>query len=103
MMSNTGIFNKWYSCRIGSLNIQRRQAGGSVRRSRQYEQLGFRIHNHTKRMGDFYAFEGSHSFVKWRGLLSPDQYEIVDVLTSQGVRRAMLFPKAVLRAWAERG
>jgi hypothetical protein len=61
------------------------------------------LHNHTKRVGDFCAFEGSHTFVKWRELLSPNQYEIVDVLTSQGVRRAMLFPKAVLRDWAERG
>jgi hypothetical protein len=33
--------------------------------------------------------------------LSPDQYEIVDVRTSRGVRRAMLFPKAILEAeWA---
>jgi hypothetical protein len=58
---------------------------------------------HAERIGDFYAWERTATFTKWRGLLSPDQYEIVDVLTSQGVRRAMLFPKAVLRAWAERG
>jgi hypothetical protein len=31
-------------------------------------------------------------------VLSPDQYEIVDVRTSRGVRRAMLFPKAILKA-----
>jgi hypothetical protein len=31
-------------------------------------------------------------------LLSPDQYEIVDVRTSRGVRQAMLFPKAILQA-----
>jgi hypothetical protein len=31
-------------------------------------------------------------------LLSPDQYEIVDVRTSRGVRRAMLFPKLILQA-----
>ena len=30
-------------------------------------------------------------------MLSPDQYEIVDVRTLRGVRRAMLFPKAVLQ------
>jgi hypothetical protein len=31
-------------------------------------------------------------------MLSPDQYEIVDVRTSYRVRRAMLFPKAILQA-----
>jgi hypothetical protein len=55
---------------------------------------------HAKRHGDFYAFEASATFAKWRRLLSPDKYEIVDVRTSQGVRRAMLFPKAILRAEA---
>jgi hypothetical protein len=30
--------------------------------------------------------------------LSPDQYEIVDVRTDRGMRRAMLFPKAILKA-----
>jgi hypothetical protein len=41
------------------------------------------------------------AFVKRRRLLSTDQYEIVDVRTSRGVRRAMLFPKAILEAeWA---
>jgi hypothetical protein len=38
------------------------------------------------------------AFVKRRRLLSADQYEIVDVRTSRGVRRAMLFPKAILKA-----
>jgi hypothetical protein len=41
------------------------------------------------------------AFVKRQRLLSTDQYEIVDVRTSRGVRRAMLFPKAILEAeWA---
>ena len=31
-------------------------------------------------------------------MLSTDQYEIVDVRTPRGVRRAMLFPKAILQA-----
>src|ERR1700730_15872463 len=31
-------------------------------------------------------------------VLSPDQYEIVDVRTSRGMRRAMLFPKTILQA-----
>jgi len=38
------------------------------------------------------------AFVKRQRLLSTDQYEIVDVRTSRGVRRAMLFPKAA--EWA---
>jgi hypothetical protein len=58
------------------------------------------IPTRVERYGDFYAFEASATFAKWRGLLSPDKYEIVDVRTSQGVRRAMLFPKAILRAEA---
>jgi hypothetical protein len=38
------------------------------------------------------------AFTKRQQLLSPDQYEIVNVRTSSGVRRAMLFPKAILQA-----
>jgi hypothetical protein len=37
-------------------------------------------------------------FTKRQQLLSRDQYEIVDVRTSRGVRRAMVFPKVVLQA-----
>jgi hypothetical protein len=40
----------------------------------------------------------SPAFTERQRLLSPDQYEIVDVRTSRGVRRAMLFPKAILQA-----
>ena len=40
----------------------------------------------------------SPAFTKRKRLLSPDQYEIVDVRTSRGVRTAMLFPKAILQA-----
>ena len=35
----------------------------------------------------------SPAFTKRKRLLSPDQYEIVDVRTSRGVRTAMLFPR----------
>ena len=39
------------------------------------------------------------AFTKRQQMLSPDQYEIVDVRTFRGgVRRAMLFPKAILQA-----
>src|ERR1700732_3029947 len=41
----------------------------------------------------------SPAFTKRQQMLSPDQYEIVDVRTPRlGVRRAMLFPKAILQA-----
>ena len=41
----------------------------------------------------------SPAFTTRQQLLSPDQYEIVDVRTHRrGVRRAMLFPKAILQA-----
>ena len=40
----------------------------------------------------------SPAFTKRQQMLSPYQYEIVDVRTLRGVRRAMLFPKAILQA-----
>ena len=41
----------------------------------------------------------SPAFTKRQQMLSPDQYEIVDVRTPRrGVRRAMIFPKAILQA-----
>ena len=40
----------------------------------------------------------SPAFIKRERVLSPDQYEIVDVRTYLGVRRAMLFPKTILQA-----
>jgi hypothetical protein len=55
------------------------------------------LKDYAERIGDFCAFEGSPTFAKWRRLLSPDQYEIVDVRTSQAIRRAILFPKAILK------
>jgi hypothetical protein len=39
----------------------------------------------------------SPAFIAREHLLSPDQYELVDVRTRSGVRRAMLFPKAILQ------
>ena len=38
------------------------------------------------------------AFTKRQQLLSPDQYELIDVRTRSGLRRAMLFPKAILQA-----
>jgi hypothetical protein len=38
------------------------------------------------------------AFTRRQQMLSPDQYEIVGVRTRYGLRRAMLFPKAILQA-----
>jgi hypothetical protein len=54
--------------------------------------------DHAERIGDVYFWEGTPSFSKRQRLLTRDQYEIVDVRTSHGVRRAMLLPKAILKA-----
>jgi hypothetical protein len=54
--------------------------------------------DHAERIADVYFWEGTPSFSKRLRLLTPDQYEIVDVRTSRGVRRAMLLPKAILKA-----
>jgi len=56
------------------------------------------LQNHAELTGDVYLWEGTLTFAKRQRLLSPDQYEIVDVRTSQGVKRAMLFTKAILKA-----
>jgi hypothetical protein len=45
-----------------------------------------------------YAWEGSHAFAKRQRLRSPKQYEIVEVRTSRGMDRALLFSKAILLA-----
>jgi hypothetical protein len=51
-----------------------------------------------------YAWEGSDAFAKrWRlaQLAQPGQYELVEVPTKRGISKALLFPKAILRAEAE--
>src|SRR6516165_5233090 len=51
-----------------------------------------------------YAWEGSNAFAKrWRlaQLAQPGQYELVEVQTKRGMSKALLFPKAILRAEAE--
>jgi hypothetical protein len=57
-----------------------------------------KFHDYAERTGQGYLWEGTPLFAKRQRVLSPDQYEIVDVRTSRGVRRAMLFPKAILKA-----
>ena len=45
----------------------------------------------------------SPAFIAREHLLSPDQYELVDVRTRSGVRRALLFPKATVYAERQEG
>ena len=45
-----------------------------------------------------YEYEYTPAFAKWQRLLSPEQYEIVEVRTSRRLSRVMLFSKAIIRA-----
>jgi hypothetical protein len=45
-----------------------------------------------------YEYEYTPAFAKWQGLLSPEQYELVEIRTSRGVSRVMLFSKAIIQA-----
>jgi hypothetical protein len=45
-----------------------------------------------------YLWEGTRPFAMRFAQLSPEQCEVVDVRTKRGVTRALLFPKALLRA-----
>ena len=56
------------------------------------------LHNYAERTGNVYLWESTLAFTKRQRLLSPEQYQIVDVRTSRGMRRAMLFSKAILQA-----
>lgn len=51
-----------------------------------------------------YVWEGMHAFAKrWRlaQVAQPGQYELVEVRTKRGITKALVFPKAILRAEAE--
>ena len=54
-----------------------------------------RLMEYAEQNGLAYLWDGTPAFVKWRRLLSHEEYEIVNVRTSRGVRRAMLFPKGL--------
>jgi hypothetical protein len=45
-----------------------------------------------------YEYEYPPAFAKRQRLLSPEQYDIVEVRTSRGVSRVMLFSKAIIQA-----
>ena len=48
-------------------------------------------------LNEFFQIQ-PYAFAKRQRLLSPEQYEIVEVRTSRGVSRVMLFSKAIIRA-----
>jgi hypothetical protein len=51
-----------------------------------------------------YAWEGSNVFAKrlrLAQLAQPGEYELVEVPTKRGISKALLFPRAILRAEAE--
>jgi len=56
------------------------------------------LRNHAELTGYVHLWEGTRAFTTRQRLLSADQYEIVDGRTDRGMTRAMLFPKAILKA-----
>ena len=62
------------------------------------------LHRYAERNGLAYAWEYTRAFARWQELLTLEQYELVELRTSQGTSRAMLFLKAmqVERKVAER-
>jgi hypothetical protein len=54
--------------------------------------------SYAERNALVYAWERSPAFARRQRLLSPEQYEIVEVRTSRGISRALLFSQAILLA-----
>jgi hypothetical protein len=53
------------------------------------------LHRYAERSALAYAWEFTRAFAKWQELLIREQYELVEVRTSQGTSRAMLFSRAM--------
>ena len=53
---------------------------------------------YAEQNGLVYEWQGSQAFAKRQRELSPEQYEIVEVRTSRGMNRAMLFSEAIVLA-----
>jgi hypothetical protein len=61
------------------------------------------LHDYAEQNDLAYEYEYTPAFAKRQRLLSPEQYEIVEVRTSRGVSRVMLFSKAVIQAeWEDK-
>jgi hypothetical protein len=58
------------------------------------------LHRYAELNGLAYAWAYTRAFDRWKQLLTPGEYKLVDVRTSQGTIRVMLFPK-VTRAEQE--
>jgi hypothetical protein len=56
---------------------------------------------YAEQNGLAYAWEGSPAFNKRQRVLSSKQYQIVEVRTSRGMNRVMLFSQAILLAERE--
>jgi hypothetical protein len=52
------------------------------------------IRNHAELTGYVHLWEGTRAFTTRRRLLSPDQYEIVDVRTDRGMTRGHAVPES---------
>lgn len=53
---------------------------------------------YAEQNGLVYEWQGSQAFAKRQRQLPPEQYEIVEVRTSRGMNRAMLFSRAIIQA-----
>jgi hypothetical protein len=53
---------------------------------------------YAEQNGLVYEWQGSQAFAKRQRELSSEQYEIVEVRTSRGMNRAMLFSQAIIQA-----
>ncbi len=60
------------------------------------------VREYASRKGMLHLWEHTAHFAERQRLLSPEQYEIVKVHCYEGVRRAMLYSKAALKAEWER-
>ncbi len=60
------------------------------------------VQEYASRNDMLHVWEHTARFAERQRLLSPEQYEIVDVRCYEGVRRVMLYSKAVLKAEWER-
>jgi hypothetical protein len=74
--------------RLGSLTVMPQQEFANQKALLAY----------AERNALVYAWERSPAFARRQRLLSPEQYEIVEVRTSRGMSRALLFSQALLLA-----
>jgi len=59
-------------------------------------------YDYAERNGLTYVWDGTAAFEKRKRLLSPQQYQILDVHTRRGVKQVLLFSKDILKAETSR-